>query len=138
MHLAGIFGVFQNLFFFLNQILTYSINVRRKRNNYYRWKINKVWYHIRQPSYKRHNIESSVLGNLYSAPRWSINKSIQFGFLETFIADDSPASHSLRQYTQNKMDFLHYHILKIVSCNQDIVQIITSHFECVKKNYDMI
>ena len=37
------------------------------------------------------------------------------------------------------MDFLHNHVLKTVSSIQDIVQIITSLFECLKKeNNDLI
>ena len=43
------------------------------------------------------------------------------------------ASHSLRQFTQDKMDFLQNYVLKADSIIQDIVQISTSLFECVKK-----
>ena len=36
------------------------------------------------------------------------------------------------------MDLLQNHILKIVSSVKDIVQVITSLLQCVKKNNDMI
>ena len=48
----------------------------------------------------------------------------------------SPASHSLQRHKKDKMEYLQNHVLKAVSSIQDILQMITSLFECVKKESD--
>ena len=53
-----------------------------------------------------------------------------------YIADASSTTHSQRRHSEATMDFLQSHVLKAVSSIQDILQIITSLFECVKKESD--
>ena len=53
-----------------------------------------------------------------------------------YIADSSSTTHSHRRHSVATMDFLQNHVLNAVSSTQDIFQIITSLFECVKKESD--
>ena len=49
---------------------------------------------------------------------------------------NSPAIHSLVQHKNEEMDYLQNHVLKAVSSIQDILHVIASLFECVKKESD--
>ena len=60
----------------------------------------------------------------------------RFGSVLIYNTATSPASHSLLRHNKEKMDYLQNHVLKAVSSIQDILQMITSLFECVKKESD--